>query len=471
MRRLDSGLNSPAEISFELDGETVLAREGDTVASAMLAQGERVFSRSVKYHRPRGPFCLTGTCTHCLMRVDGAPNVYTCRTRVRSGMQVERQNAYPSVEHDLFASIDWFFPKGMDHHAMFAGVPVAEAVMAKVARQLAGLGLLPEKSAPARLDAEVLRRPVIIVGGGPAGLGAARVLRDAGAPFLLLEARPVLGGRLLTGAPGSGDPSPAEFGTFGDEVVRTGTVVIGCFRDEAGTYLAAVQEGRGHGEARLLKLYAERVLFATGGYASVLPFANNDFPGVMAGRALSQLVRVHRVLPGQKVALVGRGEELYRLAHLLAEKGAQLAAVVDIESTPPQGAPAIAVRGEPLAAHGRHGVKAFSFKAAGERKVRKVRCEVVGVSLPPSPAFELVSQGGAQVVFSPELQCFVVEADEDGRTAAPHLFAAGEVRGPCSASESARAGARAAQAMLSSSTSSSSSSSSGSSASAPEVER
>ncbi|MGQ0505743.1 MAG: (2Fe-2S)-binding protein, partial [Myxococcaceae bacterium] len=131
-RRL-AGEDKRAKVTFDLEGVEVTGREGESVATALLASGERVFARSVKYHRPRAPFCMTGECSNCLMRVGGLPNVFTCRTPVREGMRVERQNAFPSAKVDVFASIDWVFPRGMDHHEMFAGVPVAEQVMAKVA--------------------------------------------------------------------------------------------------------------------------------------------------------------------------------------------------------------------------------------------------------------------------------------------------------------------------------------------------
>src|SRR5204863_140029 len=81
--------------------------------------GENVLARSIKYHRPRSAYCFAAACSHCLMRVDGLPNVYTCRTPARAGMRLERQNAFPSAKVDLFGTIDWFFPRGLDHHEMF----------------------------------------------------------------------------------------------------------------------------------------------------------------------------------------------------------------------------------------------------------------------------------------------------------------------------------------------------------------
>src|SRR6185437_786564 len=100
--------DSSERFTFEFDGETVEARAGDTVASALYRAGRRIFTRSFKYHRPRGLLCLNGKCPNCLMNVDGAPNVRSCITAVRPGMRVRHQNAYPSLDHDWLAGVQRF---------------------------------------------------------------------------------------------------------------------------------------------------------------------------------------------------------------------------------------------------------------------------------------------------------------------------------------------------------------------------
>src|SRR5256885_9156381 len=195
MRRIEGvGQERGQAISVELDGDRVPAFDGEPVALWLLAAGETVFARSIKYHRPRGPYCFAAACSHCLMRVDGVPNIYTCRTPARAGMRLDRQNAYPSVKVDVFRSIDWLFPRGLDHHAMFAGVPVAEQVMAKVARHLPGLGTLPNEAAPPRLPCVTLTTQVAIAGGGASGSTIGSMLAGRGVPFQLIEREDFLGG-------------------------------------------------------------------------------------------------------------------------------------------------------------------------------------------------------------------------------------------------------------------------------------
>ncbi len=433
MRRLKDG--SPRrDITIDLEGHPIPAREGESAAAALLAAGETVFSRSVKYHRPRAPYCMTGACSHCLMRVDGVPNVYTCCTPVRPGMRLERQNAYPSVEHDVFGAIDWIFPHGLDHHGMFAGVPVAEQVMVKVARHLAGLGLLPAKPAPERAPVETIRIPALVVGGGAAGLAAARELQSAEISFLLIDRDDVLGGRLAHGAPGVDDPPLSSFDPLPPEKLRIRTLAIGLFEDDEGRFVAAVSFGPGG--PRLLRIYAQRFLLTTGGYPVMYPFANNEAPGVFSGRAVARLIRKESLLPGERFALVGTGPELHDLARLVSSKGGEVVLKLDVAS-----------EGEPLKALGRTKVKGLTWKDSSGRK-QKVACDAIAVCVPVSPAFELARQAGAQVVFSEAREGYVVKADAEGRTEAEHIYVAGDLLGEGTAAQAATSGVRAAKALV-----------------------
>ncbi|WP_426752361.1 2Fe-2S iron-sulfur cluster-binding protein [Myxococcus sp. Y35] len=444
MRRLPDVSPRGRAITVDLEGESIPAIEGEPVACSLVAAGEPMLARSIKYHRPRGPYCFAGACSHCLMRVDGVPNVYACRTPARDGMKLERQNAYPSAKVDIFESIDWFFPKGMDHHEMFAGVPVAEQVMAKVARQLAGLGLLPREAAEDVAPARTVRTRVVVVGGGAAGLAAARVLTERGVGFLLVERDAWLGGRLAHGAPEAGAPAIADAGSFPRGSVLTQATALGLYDDADGRFLAVgLWEGE---QPRLLKVYAERFLLTPGGHPPTLPFENNDLPGVYAGRAASLLLRRYDVAP-ESAALVGWGAELHALANLLHERGVKVVAVVDLRDAPPAGAHATAVRGSEPKAHGLRGVSAFSFTREGGGR-EKVSCDAVLVSVPVSPSFELARQGGAKVPFDEKRGLFVVEADADGRTHAADVFAAGDVTGGGTAKDAAAAGRRAAEALV-----------------------
>src|SRR5437588_313368 len=106
---------------IHLDGAPIEAQAEETIAAALLRAGVTTFTRSIKYHRPRGPFCFQGSCGQCLMRVDGVPSRLACRVPVEEGMACERQNAPLGVETDVFRAADFLFPEGLDHHHLLTG--------------------------------------------------------------------------------------------------------------------------------------------------------------------------------------------------------------------------------------------------------------------------------------------------------------------------------------------------------------
>lgn len=407
-----------APVTLEVDGESLTAEAGEPVAVAFVAAGRTTLSRSVKYHRPRGPFCLSGGCSQCLVRIDGVPNQYACQTPAKSGMRVERQNAFPDASVDVLQATDFVFKKWFNHHEFLAGVPVVEKVMLQVARKLSGLGLLPETAAPERPKPVIESAAVVIVGGGAAGLAAAKRLEERGVSFLLLEREAACGGRLLVGCD---EGAPAIVVPSGS-AVRTGAAVVGVFADENKRFLAVVQ-----GE-RLHLIFPERLLLANGGQPTLLTFPNNDLPGVFASRAVSRMIRKHQVLPGKRIAVVGDPDEAKQLAKLITQSGGV----------------AVAVGAEPVRAHGLRSVQAITVTAGG--KSEKVDCDAVSLCAPQSPAFELARAAGARVGWDARARLFTVEADSTGRCA-ERVWVAGELRGPMSAAAAAEQGLVAAEAI------------------------
>lgn len=407
-------------ITIELDGEQLQAKEGEPVACSLIAHGELLFARSPKYHRPRGPFCLSGGCSQCLMRVDGVPNVPTCRVPAKPGMRLERQNALPDARVDLLRAADFVFRSWFNHHEFLAGVPVAETVLQKVARKLSGLGVLPDKPAPERAPAVHEEQRVVIVGAGAAGLAAAKRLSDRGVPYVLFERDAAVGGRLInaaeTGQPPVWQP-PAER-------LRTHANVVGLFADDGRPFLAVIV--RDAGGARLHLVFYGELILAVGGQPMLPTFPNNDLPGVMAARAVSMSLRRYGILPGQKVACVGEAGEARALAQLVTEAGGT----------------AVAVGAEVVRTHGLRQVEAVTVREAGGEK--KIDCDIVALCGAPSPSTELARAGGARVAWDARARHFVVETDAQGRTASKSLFVAGEQRGPMSSATAAEQGFAAA---------------------------
>src|SRR5437867_276878 len=177
-------------ITFWFDGRPIAAYEGDSVAAALYASGVRIFSRSFKYHRPRGLLCCANACPNCIMDVDGTPNVRTCVEPVREGMKVTHQNAIPSLNFDVMAAgqlIPFISTVGF-YYKMFYKPrwmwPYYEAVL----RNAAGLGKIDIEKEPDYVYEKLnLHCEVAVVGGGPAGLTAALEAAKAGVRVVLVD--------------------------------------------------------------------------------------------------------------------------------------------------------------------------------------------------------------------------------------------------------------------------------------------
>ena len=423
-----------AALSLDFEGTQVPAFAGETVAVALLAAGERVLSRSIKFHRPRSAFCLTGDCGACLMRIDGQPNLRACRTLVQPGLRCDRQNAWPSADLDILAAADLMFPHGMDHHTLMTAPRPLNQAMQRVVQQLGGLGHLPDR-APTLAELPPGRSrhvAVAVIGAGPAGLAAAtaaaQLLGRQGA-VLLVEAAPVAGGSYRSD-PRLGPPAAAQAiaaaQAAGVELI-TSAAVAGFYPEEhnpaapdgaLGLLAVATPDG-------LLKLSAESYIYATGGHPQNALFVDNDRPGVLAGRAVGLLLCGYGVRLGRRPLVVGSGDYAAALADGLAAAGAE---VTRIDGASERLARAL---GSPWVDG------AVVTTAAGLE--RHLSCDLIAVVEPPAAASELLQLHGAQVAFDARLGFCAVTSDS-GQTTVPGVWACGEVAGQSSASASAQHG-------------------------------
>jgi sarcosine oxidase, subunit alpha len=189
-------------VTFSFDGATRRGLAGDTIASALPATGQTVFSRSFKYHRPRGLFCCSGQCPNCLVEVDGEPGVRACTEPVREGIEVRHINAWPSLSFDAMRAVDRvggpFTPPGF-YYKTFMRPRRMWPLYERGLRRAAGLGRLPSEPRERRTRADHRSRhaDVLVAGGGRPGLRGAIDAAEDGADVLLADEGPVLGGRML----------------------------------------------------------------------------------------------------------------------------------------------------------------------------------------------------------------------------------------------------------------------------------
>jgi sarcosine oxidase subunit alpha len=414
-------------LTFTFEGRTVPAIEGQSIAAALYASGVRVFSRSFKYHRPRGLFCVSGDCPNCLMQVDGRPNVRTCVEPVRQGQVVRGQNAWPSLGFDLlrvFDRLSAFLPVGF-YYKRFHRPRWLWPLFERVVRRVAGLGRVDVSSVPdLETEVEHIHTDVCVVGGGPAGLAAAAEAATAGAEVLLLDRQPRLGGHLLYDGTLTPEVETLLATVQGHSRVRvlTDTNAFGLYE---GNVIGAFQG------QRFLRIRAGRVIVCTGGRQQPEPFTNNDLPGIFLARGVLRLARLYGVRAGRRAVVLTDNDDGYRQAAEIARLGIEVAAVVDWRETEPTKGGGLtnwrkldasriikALGGSRL-----QGVRVrqWIIPATGGVQVRDedIDCDLLCIATWLQPASELLRQGGA---------CYVLGVWQPD-PANPGLSAAGSAAG------------------------------------------
>jgi sarcosine oxidase subunit alpha len=390
-------IDSTKKLSFIFDGKTISALGGQTIAAALYAAGVRIFSRSFKYHRPRGLFCVSGDCPNCLMQVDGRPNVRTCMEPAKEGQVVRHQNAWPSLNFDVLRVLDKMdrrFPVGFYYKRYYK--PWVWPLFERTARKIAGLGRIDVTQVPEmETEIEHLHADICVVGGGPAGLAAAVEASGAGASVLLLDRQPRLGGHLLYDGIELREIEPLAEALRKQARARilSDTTAFGLYE---GNLLGAF-----HGH-QLLKIRAKQIIICTGGREHPFVFHNNDLPGIFLARGVQRLARLYGVMAGQRAVVFTDHDEGMRVADELYGLGMVIAAVVDPR---PVSAKTQVAKGYPtlfshviFAAEGGpklHSIQVGQIKPDGNiDKLTDLDCDLLCIASTLLPANELLLQGG-----------------------------------------------------------------------------
>ena len=448
MDRLDSHpvevVDRSERVSFQFEGRTVQAYPGDTVGSALLASGVRIFSRSFKYHRPRGLLCVSGNCPNCLMNVNGVPNVRVCTKSVQEGDQVVPQHCWPSLRWDamsLIEKVDFLLPVGFYYKTLYRARwlwKLAEPVI----RRVAGLGRVDPSQSPAgHYEKEHLFAELAVIGGGPAGLAAAQAAAEAGAEVVLVDEQPELGGHLRFQRTKLEDPTSGQTGegfeiarSLAERVKKNDRIRVLSPARAFGGY-----EGNLIGIAladRSVHLRADRLIVATGSFEFPGLFKNNDLPGIMLGSGVRKLLNLYRLKPGKRALVVASNDEDLALAVELKEAGISVVAAVDQRLESSDSALVQQLKQlqiphltsfAPVAAKGRSKVRALEVAPVDADggldldKSRNYACDLVCISTGRSPSVELLRQNGGKVRFDPDLNQNVLDSIPSDFSAAGHI--------------------------------------------------
>ena len=456
-------------LSFNWNGKSLRAFAGDTVASALLANGVRVVGRSLKFHRPRG-IVSAGVEEPGALVTTGAgaetdPSVCATMLPVREGLAVRAQNGWPDVELDvgrIFDLVSPLIPAGFYNKTF---IWPSWHCYERSIRRLAGLGPAPQFPDPARYEAVNTHCDLLIVGGGPAGLFAALAAGRAGIDVMLVEQAFEFGGQLLGSAASiEGGPAMAwvdsiigELRSLPNVRLLASTTAFGLYDHGTAGLLQQLDPERAEPalRQRFWRIRARRTLLAAGAIEQPLVFEQNDLPGIMLASAVRQYAIRYAAAAGRRVVFATNNDSAYLAALDLAKAGVEVPLLIDSRATAP------AELAQALAAQGVE-VRSGSVvaKAMGGRSLRSLRvarldrggrprgeheiaCDALGMSGGWAPAVHLFSQARGQLEFDDAFQCFLPRGDTSP------VLCAGSVSGTASLSDTLASAAAAANVAIS----------------------
>jgi sarcosine oxidase subunit alpha len=427
-------LDRTREIAFTFEGRRHTGFAGDTIASALAADGVSLLSRSFKYRRPRGALTMAGQDANTLVQLPGEPNILADMRGIEPGMAVLGQNYDGSLEADRGRWVEWlgrFMPVGFYYKAFYKPFGSWRRWEPFIRRK-AGLGVIDTEAPHPYHDKAYGFCDVAVIGGGPAGLAAAAQAAEDGAEVLLVEENPRLGGSLTYARFDAEGARAAEVAkdligaveTSERIEVMTGAVCNGWFADH---YLPVI---RGN---RLYKIRAKRVVVATGSMEQPIVFRGNDTPGVMMGSAAQRLIRRHAVRPGRRAVVATANGDGYGVALDLLEAGVAVLAVLDLRPEPAACPRAEAVRGRGVPVLPNHtvweawagpdhrvaGLRIAEIAGRGEaRPGARFNCDLLCMSVGYTPAAHVACHAGAKLRYDPALGMLVLADLPDGIHAA-----------------------------------------------------
>ena len=435
--RLQTGgrlLNKDVPLNFTFNGRKMKGYQGDTLASALLANNQMLVGRSFKYHRPRGVVSSGAEEPNALINMgEGTrfePNQRATTTELFDGLVAESQNHWPSLEFDIGAinsKLARFLPAGFYYKMFIHPRPLWKHVYEPFIRRSAGLGKAPKMRDSDTYEHFYAFYDLVIIGGGIAGLMAAKAAASSGAQILVMEQTAHWGGRCVVEPDQINGKDPehfiedlvAELTAQPNVTMRTRLMGAGVY-DHG--YLLGYERLRDHAPSqtgprhRLWRIRAAKILTATGAIERPLSFAGNDLPGVILASALRDYVENFGVSMGDRTVVLTNNDDAYRTAIALKAAGLDVPVILDARSA---GGGALAEAAQKLGIRVETG-KAVAFvkgrgvvtgvaicDQAGQGTVlEEIACDCLAMSGGWSPVVHLWSHCGGKLIWDEALAMF-----------------------------------------------------------------
>ena len=430
--RLDGGLiDRGSSLSFSFDGKRMGGYAGDTLASALLANGVQLVGRSFKYHRPRGIFTSGSEEPNALVQLrSGAhlePNTRATMVEMFNGLEATSQNRRGPLKYDFLAVNDLLSPflsAGFYYKTFMWPAAFWEKLYEPVIRAAAGLGRLSMEEDPDTYDKGFLHCDVLIIGAGPAGLSAALAAGRAGARVILADEDFRPGGRLLDENYGVDGDSGATWAALAlselrsmDTVrVMTRSTVYGAYDHGVYGLLERKTDHLASSDDKprqvLWRVYSKRAILCAGATERPIAFRNNDRPGVMLSGAVRAYANRFGVACGERVTVFTNNDDGWATARDLTAKGVRIGAVIDTRTdadTPAMNCP-VFKGGAVVDTRGRHGLGGVLVRdASGE--TQWIDSDCLAVSGGWSPNVHLTCHQRGKPVWNDDIVGFVPGGD------------------------------------------------------------
>ncbi|WP_355660670.1 sarcosine oxidase subunit alpha [Halomonas salifodinae] len=434
-------------LSFTYNGKRYQGHAGDTLASALIANGVDIVNRSFKYSRPRGIVAAGAEEPNALVQLGSAdaaqvPNVRATQQALFDGLVARSTNGWPNVQRDLMSLVGKlggpFMPPGF-YYKTFMAPASLWMTYEKYIRKGAGLGTSPMEPDPDDYDHLHQHCDLLVIGAGPAGLVAALTAARSGARVILCDEQEEMGGSLLDSrelidsqpAAQWAEAVVAELAELGNVTLLPRTTANGYHdhhfvtlherRTEHLGETSPTVDGVRSSRSRMHRVRAGQVLLATGAHERPLVYANNDVPGNLLAGAVSTYIRRYGVAPGNRLVLSTTNDHGYRCALDWDDAGREVVAIVDARHSPDgelvaqarargiriiEGAAVIESKGSTRVSGARVAtIDAQAFRVTGQAET--LACDTIATSGGYSPVIHLASHTGARPTWNDEILGFV----------------------------------------------------------------